>query len=95
MRKSSGASLSKAARGIGRDEFVLEFQPALDVASGRFLGAEALLRWHHPQLGVLPPERFIAVAEECGLMVSIGNCAAPPCLRARAWHDAGHAWKWP
>jgi predicted signal transduction protein with EAL and GGDEF domain len=79
---------------LGRDEFVLEFQPALDVASGQIVGAEALLRWRHPQLGVLPPERFIAVAEECGLMVSIGNWVLQQaCRRACAWHDAGHAWR--
>ncbi|MEG1117531.1 MAG: EAL domain-containing protein, partial [Janthinobacterium sp.] len=89
------ASLEQGLReALGRDEFVLEFQPALDVASGQILGAEALLRWRHPQLGELPPERFIAVAEECGLMVSIGNWVLRhACLRARAWHDAGHAWR--
>ena len=79
---------------LGNDEFELEFQPELDVASGAIIGAEALLRWRHPQLGLLPPERFIAVAEECGLMVSIGNWVLRhACLRARAWHDAGHAWQ--
>ena len=88
------ASLEQGLRAaLGRDEFVLEFQPALDVASGQIVGAEALLRWRHPQLGVLPPERFIAVAEECGLMVSIGNWVLQQaCRRARAWHDAGQAW---
>ncbi|WP_298412927.1 GGDEF domain-containing phosphodiesterase, partial [Janthinobacterium sp.] len=89
------ASLEQGLRAaLGRDEFVLEFQPALDVASGQIVGAEALLRWRHPQLGVLPPERFIAVAEECGLMVSIGHWVLQQaCRRARAWHDAGQAWR--
>ncbi|APA66965.1 sensor domain-containing protein [Janthinobacterium sp. 1_2014MBL_MicDiv] len=89
------ASLEQGLRAaLGSDEFALEFQPALDVASGQIVGAEALLRWRHPQLGVLPPERFLAVAEECGLMVSIGNWVLRhACLRARAWHDAGQAWR--
>ena len=88
------ASLEQDLRAaLGRDEFVLEFQPALDVASGAIVGAEALLRWRHPQLGLLPPERFLGVAEECGLMVSIGNWVLQQaCRRARAWHDAGQAW---
>ncbi|PHV18656.1 GGDEF domain-containing protein [Janthinobacterium sp. BJB303] len=78
---------------LGRDEFMLECQPALDVASGKIVGTEALLRWRHPQLGVLAPERFLAVAEECGLMVSIGNWVLQhACRRARAWHDGGQAW---
>ena len=88
------ASLEQDLRAaLGNDEFVLEFQPALEVASGRIVGAEALLRWRHPRLGLLPPERFIGVAEECGLMVSIGNWVLQQaCARARAWHDAGQAW---
>nr|WP_314630576.1 EAL domain-containing protein [uncultured Janthinobacterium sp.] len=88
------ASLEQGLRAaLGKGEFVLEFEPALAVAGGQIVGAEALLRWRHPQLGLLKPERFIAVAEECGLMVSIGNWVLQQaCLRARAWHDAGQPW---
>ena len=88
------ASLEQGLRAaLGNGEFVLEFQPVLDVAGGQLVGAEALLRWRHPQLGLLKPERFIAVAEECGLMVSIGTWVLrQACQRARAWHDAGQDW---
>lgn len=77
---------------LERDEFVLEYQPEIDIASGGMVGAEALIRWRHPQLGVLPPERFIAVAEECGLMIPIGNWVLRrACVQARRWQDAGFA----
>ncbi len=48
------------------EQFVLEYQPQVDAASGRVIGAEALIRWHHPELGLLSPARFIHVAEERG-----------------------------
>ena len=87
------ASLENGLReALGRSEFVLEFQPVIDIASGAVVGAEALLRWQHPQLGLLKPERFMLAAEESGLMVPIGHWVLRhACLRARAWHDAGHA----
>ena len=76
---------------LGKDEFVLECQPVIDIASGAVVAGEVLLRWRHPQLGLLLPERFITVAEECGLMVPIGGWVLrQACARARAWHDAGH-----
>ncbi len=75
---------------LGKEEFVLECQPVIAIASGAVVACEALLRWRHPQLGLLLPERFIAVAEECGLMVRLGGWVLrQACLRARAWHDAG------
>lgn len=75
---------------LGQDQFMLEFQPVIDIASGAVIACEALLRWRHPQLGRLLPERFMAVAEECGLMMQIGNWVLrQACRRARAWHDAG------
>ena len=73
-------------------EFILEFQAEIDVASGRPQGAEALIRWRHPALGLLLPEHFLDVAEDCGLMVPIGLWVLrQACLAARRWHDAGHA----
>ncbi len=76
---------------LGKDQFVLDCQPVIAIASGAVVACEALLRWRHPQLGLLLPERFMAVAEECGLMVQIGGWVLrQACLRARAWHDAGH-----
>ncbi|MFC3377010.1 EAL domain-containing protein [Rugamonas sp. CCM 8940] len=71
-------------------QFELEFQPEIDVASGATVGAEALIRWRHPQLGRLLPERFIGVAEDCGLMVAIGNWVLrEACRQARRWQEEG------
>ncbi|MES2742351.1 MAG: EAL domain-containing protein [Pseudomonadota bacterium] len=77
---------------LARHEFILEYQPEIDIRSGAMVGAEALIRWQHPQLGLLKPERFIGVAEECGLMAGIGDWVLhQACRQARAWQDAG----WP
>jgi diguanylate cyclase (GGDEF)-like protein/PAS domain S-box-containing protein len=77
---------------LAEQQFELEFEPELDIASGALVGAEALIRWRHPELGLLRPERFIGVAEEAGLMVPIGAWVLrEACRHARGWHDAGHA----
>lgn len=76
--------------GVDRDEFVLHYQPQIELASGRIIGVEALLRWLHPQRGLVPPGAFIAVAEETGLILPIGEWALrTACLQARAWHESG------
>jgi diguanylate cyclase (GGDEF)-like protein len=78
-------------RALRERQFVLEYEAQIDIASARPLAAEALIRWRHPMLGLLRPERFIAVAEDCGLMVPIGRWVLEQaCLQARRWHDAGH-----
>jgi diguanylate cyclase (GGDEF)-like protein len=78
-------------RALREQQFVLEYEAQIDIASARPLAAEALIRWRHPMLGLLRPERFIAVAEDCGLMVPIGRWVLEQaCLQARRWHDAGH-----
>ena len=72
-------------------EFVLEYQPEIEVVSGRVHGVEALLRWRHPERGLLLPQDFLAAAEHSGLIVPIGEWVLrEACRQARAWRDAGH-----
>ena len=75
---------------LDRDELVLHYQPRIDMASGRICGAEALVRWRHPQRGLLGPGAFIGVAEETGLIVPLGDWVLREALRqAGVWRRSG------
>lgn len=77
-------------KGLEREEFVLHFQPQIDLSSNAVIGAEALIRWNHPEFGMIPPGRFIPIAEESGLIVQIGEWVLlESCQQAVAWRKAG------
>jgi EAL domain-containing protein (putative c-di-GMP-specific phosphodiesterase class I) len=86
-RQSIEESLRRA---VERKEFALHYQPKVNLKSGEITGAEALLRWIHPTRGFVPPGQFIPVAEDCGLILPIGNWVLrEACKQAKDWLDAG------
>lgn len=88
---AAAAALAEELReGLERKELFLVYQPRIDVATRQVTGAEALLRWHHPRLGVLTPESFLPLADDTGLLVPIGAWVLrEACAQGRRWADAG------
>jgi diguanylate cyclase (GGDEF)-like protein/PAS domain S-box-containing protein len=81
---------SRLRDALARDEFRLHYQPRFDLQTGKVVGMEALLRWEHPELGVVSPKEFIPVAEEAGLITQIGSWVLhAACVQTRAWQDEG------
>ena len=75
---------------LGRDEFVLHYQPRVDIPTGRIVGVEALLRWNHPDLPMVLPNQFIPLAEETGLIVPIGRWVLrTACAQSALWRHEG------
>ncbi|WP_297498613.1 EAL domain-containing protein [Ferrovum sp.] len=75
---------------LQRQEFVLYYQPKINLQSGEIVGVEALIRWRHPRHGLILPGQFIQIAEDCGLIVPIGAWVLrEACKQAKAWQDSG------
>jgi EAL domain-containing protein (putative c-di-GMP-specific phosphodiesterase class I) len=75
---------------LERQEFLLHFQPKINLRTAAIVGVEALIRWHHPRHGLVPPAQFVPIAEENGLIVPIGKWVLrEACRRARAWQVEG------
>lgn len=97
-RKMNGLALERLKlenslrQALPKNELFLEYQPQLDLATGRIVGAEALLRWQHPELGLVPPSTFLPVAESLGEIIPIGEWVLKTaCAQARQWQKEGVA----
>jgi diguanylate cyclase (GGDEF)-like protein/PAS domain S-box-containing protein len=81
---------TRLRRAIERNEFVLHYQPRIDVVTGRIVGAEALIRWQHPERGLLQPADFIPLVEQAGLVIPVGEWAIETvCAQSATWHGLG------
>ncbi|WP_411850336.1 putative bifunctional diguanylate cyclase/phosphodiesterase [Stenotrophomonas sp. LGBM10] len=84
--------LQELRKAVIRNELVLHYQPKFPANGEALIGAEALVRWQHPELGLLSPDAFIPLAERSGLILQIGDWVLDrACAQLRQWHDAGHA----
>lgn len=81
-------------KALTQDEFELHYQPQMDLRTGRLVGCEALIRWNHPDMGLVPPGRFIPIAEHSNLINLIGRWVMhQACSQAKKWQDQGHELK--
>lgn len=77
-------------KALSNNEFQLHYQPQVDIRQNRIIGAEALIRWQHPQLGMIPPLQFISLAESCGLIIPLGEWVInEACRQASHWNQQG------
>ncbi len=82
---------SELRHAIERNQLHVQYQPCVDARSLLTVGVEALVRWRHPKRGLIPPDRFIPIADESGLIVDIGEWVLrQACLQCKAWHDMGY-----
>jgi diguanylate cyclase (GGDEF)-like protein/PAS domain S-box-containing protein len=91
QRQSTESNLRRA---IERDEFLLHYQPKINLVTGEITGVEALIRWQQPDRGLVPPAQFVPIAEDCGLILPIGRWVLrEACRQAREWQAAGLPFK--
>lgn len=81
-------------KAIEQEQFQIYYQPKIDIATSAMTGMEALVRWVHPELGIIPPNRFIPIAEETGMILALGEwILKQACKQNKIWHDQGYTLK--